>query len=134
MYYRGGGGQSCKLLRHLGTSCQVGLETSSRISMVYPALFAMSRILKVSPALFGYFCTDNIFGLILDILRQILDIFILILANYGSFFLLLSVGFRLINQVPSRLRIICTSDIQDHGKRKRTLGGHKKPFKVIWPI
>ena len=49
--------QSCKLLRHLGTSCPVGLETSSRILKVYPALFALSRILKANQALLGYFCT-----------------------------------------------------------------------------
>jgi len=49
--------QSCKLLRHLGTSCQVGLDTSSRILKIYPALYAMSRILKANLALLGYICT-----------------------------------------------------------------------------
>ena len=67
------------MLRHLGTSCPVGLETSSRILKIYPALFAISRILKVTSAHFGHFRTD------LDIFVLILDIFVLILADFVYF-------------------------------------------------
>ena len=48
--------QSCKLLRYLGTSCPVGLETSSRILMVYSAFFAVNRIFKTN--IFFNFWTD----------------------------------------------------------------------------
>ena len=44
----------CKLLQHLGTSCPVGLETSSRIWKIYLALFDMSKILRVTPTLFWF--------------------------------------------------------------------------------
>ena len=47
--------QSWKLLRHLGTGCPVGLETSSRILMESPALFVVSRIFALTYALLGYF-------------------------------------------------------------------------------
>ena len=48
---------NCKLLQHLGTSCPVGLETSSRILKVYPTLLALSRKLKENSKLSGYFFT-----------------------------------------------------------------------------
>ena len=41
------GVQSWKLLRHLGTGCQVGLGTSSRILRPSPAFFVVSRIFAV---------------------------------------------------------------------------------------
>ena len=44
--------QSCKLLRHLGTRCPVGLEASSRMFRVNPAIFVVSRIWGVIHALF----------------------------------------------------------------------------------
>ena len=71
--------QSCKVLRHLGTSCPVGLETSSRIFKVYPMLFGMSKILIVTPTLFGYFL------ILLDWFWSILDIFGSNLTNFGHF-------------------------------------------------
>ena len=40
-----------------GTSCPVGLETSSRILEVYSALCAVSRILNANQALLGHFYT-----------------------------------------------------------------------------
>ena len=64
--------QSCKLLRHLGTSCPVGLETTSRILKIYHAIFAMSKILKVTPPFL------DIFGLNFGILERIL-------ADFGHF-------------------------------------------------
>ena len=95
-----GGGwsrQSCKLLRHLGT---VDLDTSSRIWKIYPTLFGMSKILRVTPTLFGFF------GLFFADFWEFLKFF----ANFGNFLLLLlEVGFESMNQVPSRLRIICRS-------------------------
>ena len=79
--------QSCKLLRHLGPSCPVALQTSSRILKVYPTLFAMSRILKVTSAHFGYFGhfrTDlDIYGLILDISILMLADFVYIWTDFG---------------------------------------------------
>ena len=47
--------QSCKLLRHPGIRCPVGLRISSRILRKTPALFVMSRIFALIFALFGYF-------------------------------------------------------------------------------
>ena len=46
------------MYRHLGTSCPVGLETISRISKVYLAIFAMSRIMKITLVLSDYFWID----------------------------------------------------------------------------
>ena len=46
------------------------IDSSSRILKVYPVPFAMSRILKVNPALLGYFF--DIVGLIMDILNGFL--------------------------------------------------------------
>ena len=50
-----GRGESCKLLRHLGTRCPVGLRTSSRILRATSAFFVVTRIFAVTYALFGYF-------------------------------------------------------------------------------
>ena len=47
--------QSCKLLRHLGMRCPVGLRSSSRIWRATPALFVVSRIFAVTFAHFGFF-------------------------------------------------------------------------------
>ena len=50
--------QSWKLLRHLGTRCQVGFGTSSRFLRASPALFLLIWIFTVIYALFGYFCVN----------------------------------------------------------------------------
>ena len=71
----------------------------------------------------------NIFKLLLDIFGLLLDFFLtdfgyfwtnigqsgLIMANIDDFLLL--VGFSLIVQVPSRLRIICRSEVHPHKPR-----------------
>ena len=102
IYWEGEGrGQSCKLLRHLGTSCPVGSETTSRILKIYPTLFGMSRILRVTQTIFGLFLTYlDYFGRFWTFFDQ----FWLILAISLP---LLAVGFGSMNQVPCRLRIIC---------------------------
>ena len=62
--------QSCKLLRHLGTSCPVGLETISRIWKVYPTLFAVSRILRAKIAFLGYGLIFGHFRTHLNVLKD----------------------------------------------------------------
>ena len=71
--------QSCKLLRHLDTSCPVGLDTGSKILKVNPALIAVNTImwhfLDIFEMIFDIFVQIfYIFGLILDLIRLILDI------------------------------------------------------------
>ena len=90
------GNQSCKLLRHLGTSCPVGLETSRRILKVYSVLFESNS----NP----FSILFNIFGLILVNFRYFWIILDIILR-------LLAVGLGSMNQVPSRLKIICRSGL-----------------------
>ena len=85
------GGQSCKLLQHLGTSCPVGLETGYRILKVNFHFLDLFELLL------------DIFGLFLDIFGQILNIFGQTFVdlrymwtdyvNFYPFVLLLSVGF-----------------------------------------
>ena len=71
------------MLRHLGTFCPVGQETSSGILEIYPSPFAMSRILKVTSLFLGGL---RRFGLNLGILEQMFANFGPILAKFDHIF------------------------------------------------